>query len=199
MRAEATTPSVFCWTKFGTEAGEPIDSIVARKEAERQANGGIFYWGIGNSIAPGVIEALRRGIAPEVLFSPIKTKPRHIDVSPPFVVRWRGGVTLLGEHFELPDVVRVTSASTRTSHYALVCDSAAPLRLGELGHIDAGSLRNIGSGRRLGASQITSVVERSGLPEGRIYTVALRARLVEPYFVRLTNPEPVAVRIASAA
>jgi hypothetical protein len=46
-------PEAFVWTRFGTEAGQTIDRILARKEAERIANGGLFLWGIGNSVATG--------------------------------------------------------------------------------------------------------------------------------------------------
>src|ERR1700728_56037 len=34
-------PDRFCWTRFGTEAGESIEHILNRKEEERLANGGI--------------------------------------------------------------------------------------------------------------------------------------------------------------
>jgi hypothetical protein len=47
-------------------------------------------------------------------------------------------------------------------------------------------LTNLVSWRRLGGSQVTAVVKR--LPKalgGAGYPVALRAALVEPYFVRL--------------
>ena len=30
-------PDVFCWTKMGTEAGQSLENIIARKEAERDA------------------------------------------------------------------------------------------------------------------------------------------------------------------
>jgi hypothetical protein len=45
------------------------------------------------------------------------------------------------------------------------------------------------SGNPLGASQVTAVVERlSGRDDGRQYVVALRARLVAPYFIKLLDP-----------
>ena len=56
--------------------------------------------------------------------------------------------------------------------------------------IDFGELRNLLSGRPMGASQVTAVVERSegssGL--GAPYEVAIRADLVYPYFVCLQRP-----------
>jgi hypothetical protein len=52
-------------------------------------------------------------------------------------------------------------------------------------------LRNLVSGRSVAASQVTAVVERSdeaSEASGTTYLVRLRARLVAPYFVRLTDP-----------
>jgi hypothetical protein len=39
--------SHFVWTRVGSNAGEEIQSITARKEAEREAGGGEFWWGVG--------------------------------------------------------------------------------------------------------------------------------------------------------
>lgn len=44
-------PDYFVWTRYGTEGGEAAGSILARKEQERQRAGGLFLWGIGNSVA----------------------------------------------------------------------------------------------------------------------------------------------------
>jgi hypothetical protein len=183
-------PPFFCWTRFGTEAGEPIRSILHRKEIERLANNGTFYWGIGNSVAPGIASLLERAGTPQVLFSPIKSRPRRADVAPECVVRWREATTIAGDRIALADTVRVTSRPSR-SHYALVCSASEPLDLGHLGSLRFGELRNLVSGNRLGASQVTAVVSRelNGLADGDDgYVVALRARLVEPYFVRLAAP-----------
>ena len=40
-------PDHFCWTRYGTEAAQPIQNIFGRKEEERHANAGVFFWGIG--------------------------------------------------------------------------------------------------------------------------------------------------------
>lgn len=183
-------PISFCWTRFGTEAGEPIGSILGRKEIERLANGGTFYWGVGNSVAPGVTALLERVAAPEVLFSPIKGRPRVVDVAPPSVVRWREATTLTGDRITLPETIRVTSRPSRL-HYALVCSVTDPLDIAHLGRLRFSELRNLVSGNPLGASQVTAVVSRDAdaVPDGDDgYVVALRARLVEPYFVRLAAP-----------
>jgi hypothetical protein len=68
-------PDCFCWTRFGTEAGQAIVHILQRKEQERSANDGLFIWGIGNAIGPSIRELVRRTNRPEVLFSPIKSSP----------------------------------------------------------------------------------------------------------------------------
>jgi hypothetical protein len=189
-------PSVFCWTRFGTEAGEPIEGILGRKELERQANDGVFLWGIGNSVAPGIAELVRRCEPPEALFSPIKSRPRPVDVRPPAVVAWTAGETLSGRRIVLPPTVRVTSrgdSSAQSPHYALVCSSEQPLTVANLGRLEFAALRNLLSGNRVGASQVTAVVRYldDRAAGGLEYPVALRARLVAPYFIRLRQPVPV--------
>jgi hypothetical protein len=188
----ARLPRFFCWTRFGTEAGEPIGHILKRKERERRRTSGLFYWGIGNSIAPALSELIRRCDRPEVLFSPIRSRPRPGDVRPPSLLVWRLGETLLGDRLDLPASVLVTSRgdpSTKSAHYALVCAAERPLILGEFGEISLGALRNLLSGKPVGASQVTAVVEHVGEATADTpYPVALRASLVPPYFIRLHKP-----------
>lgn len=191
MLDHPSLPAAFCWTRFGTEAGEEIGRIFARKEQERLSTDGVFYWGIGNSVGPGISELLKRVDSPELLFSPIKSRPRAIDVNPDRVVRWRRGITLDGDSYELPETIFVTSGqnSVARPHYALVCSSSAPLVAADLGRLYFGGLRNLVSGNALGASQVTAVVSRSDETAGAEYTVAVRVNLVAPYFVRLADPE----------
>lgn len=190
-------PRYFCWTRFGTEAAQEVSQIIARKEQERQASNGVFLWGIGNPVGPSIPELLRVSGCPEVLFSSIKSAPKSIDVNPPAVVAWTEGFGLNGKPFELPEGSLVTSRfdpnSPKRVHYALVCHSDAPLELcsdGASVHLRA--LRNLVTQRPLGCSQVTAVVEHSechpGDSEG--YRIAMRARLVDPYFIRLHHPIP---------
>lgn len=186
-------PEVFCWTRFGTEAGETIDQILERKELERSANGGVFLWGVGNSIAPSLPELLHRERRPELLFSPIKGAPRAGDAAPAQTAVWTRGRTVDGEVFDLPPAFRVTSrfdaGSRGSNHYALVCAVKEPLVLADCGKLVFESLTNLLTGRKLGASQVTAVVRRTpDIGDGTEYTVALRARLVAPYFLRLGAP-----------
>jgi hypothetical protein len=188
-------PRSFCWTRFGTEAAETIDAILARKEAERLANDGLFFWGIGNSIARALAELVQWVDEPEVLFSPIKSRPRPQDAAPACIVRWLSAEGLTGELFDLPSETCVTSrwdpGRRGGSHYALACFSDEPLEVGDAGQLRFRALRNLRSGTPLGASQVTAVVHRDDVGDGTEYTVALRATLVAPYFVRLRHPTPI--------
>jgi hypothetical protein len=55
--------------------------------------------------------------------------------------------------------------------------------------IALGSLRNLVSGRKVGASQVTAIVERTldAAENTSQYSVSMRARLVPPFFVKLTE------------
>jgi len=187
-------PFLFCWTRFGTEAAQSIQQILVRKEEERQANHGLFLWGIGNAVGPSILELIKRASVPEVIFSPIKSAPRGEDVAPPAVVAWTAGSTLCGDRYVLPKAALVTSrfvpSGPRRSHYALVCYSEQPLRMASSDcRIAFGSLRNLVSGRKIGASQVTAVVERTQdtAQDTSQYDVSMRARLVPPFFVKLTE------------
>lgn len=191
-------PRYFCWTRFGAEAAQDVSQIIERKEEERQASNGVFLWGIGNAVGPSILELLRVSGCPEVLFSSIKSPPKSIDVNPPAVVAWTDGIGLDGEPFALPEGALVTSRFDPTSpkrvHYALVCHSEAPLALLRNGaSIQFRALRNLVTQRPIGASQVTAVVEHEdGYPrDSQGYGVAIRARLVAPYFVRLHHPIPI--------
>lgn len=187
----------FVWTKFGVEAGQPIADIVARKEIERRANGGIFLWGIGNNVGHA-INMLAQLQAPEVIFSPIASAPRPCDQSSESVVAWTEAENIDGEPFSIPDGSVVTSRGgiRKNCHFALVCYSQDPLCLDNSNEqLYAGSLRNLVSGRQVGSSQVTSVVSTQYSQTGRTYTVAMKLRLVAPYFVRLRTPVAVSQRV----
>lgn len=190
-----TLPAYFCWTRFGTEAGQAIGQIFERKEQERVANGGIFFWGIGNAVGPSIRELLRRTENPEVLFSPIKSAPRTADAEPPAVAAWTTAETLGGEPFRLPCQSLVTSrydpSSPKQASYALVCFSPRPLYETQCEEqILLEKLRNLISGRPVGSSQVTAVVQAAagGAGERHKYEISIRAKLVYPYFLRLKDP-----------
>jgi hypothetical protein len=188
-------PKYFCWTRFGSEAGQPIAHIFERKEQERRANGGMFFWGIGNAIGPSMRELIRLTPSPEVLFSPIKCSPRKADLSPEAVAVWTSAETLEGDSFVLPQYSMVTSrfdpALPRESHYALVCFSERPLD-GALsqGNIVFTGLRNLKTGRPVATTQVTAVVQHEETRPflALMYEVVIRAKLMYPYFLRLRKP-----------
>lgn len=191
------------WTRFGTEAGQSISDILRRKEKERAANGGVFYWGIGNAVGPSILELLRRADEPEVLFSPIKSAPRKEDVLPEAVVAWTAAEGLDGEPHRLPVWSLITSRFNigRPRHHALVCKSEFSfadetlVATENVERIAISELTNLVTGRPLGASQVTAVVQRgvrAGLSLAE-YDVSFRARLVPPYFVQLSEPRPITV------
>lgn len=193
-------PAAFCWTKYGSEAGEAACSIFRRKERERQRNGGIFLWGVGNGVGPSLVELLRVTGDPRVLFSPIKSRPRVVDENPSAVVMWTSGVGLDGASRAVPEGSVVTSRETigrRSAHYALVCESADSLSPQLVDNLHVDRLRNLRSGSKLGTSQVTSVVGlRHAGPLGAEYPVTLMVRLVEPFFLRLADPVPMPTRLA---
>jgi len=190
-----TLPDSFCWTRFGTEAAEPIEHIILRKEEERLANGGVFVWGIGNAVGPSIRELLDQPSEPEVMFSPMRSSPKETDVHPDAVAVWVCGQALDGSTHKIPQYSLVTSryseSSPKATHYALVCRSLEPLLpLRSENFLSLRNLRNLRTGRVVGASQVTAVVSRDlecG-EGGPLYLIAIRAQLVYPYFLRLRHP-----------
>ncbi len=187
-------PEVFCWTKYGNESGEHADAILARKEAERQANQGLFLWGIGNAIGPSVGSLLELTCQPRVVFTPMLSRASAKDVAPAQVAIWLGGLGLDGAPYEVPVHSRVTSRynPTTRSHYALVCTRDVPLQIGGANSpaFAACHVQNLRSGSKVGASQVTSVVRRIACALGSLpssYRVAFTADLAPPYLVRLTD------------
>jgi hypothetical protein len=194
----AQLPNSFCWSRFGTEAGETIEKILQRKETERERNNGVFLWGIGNALGPSMRELVRREAVPEVIFSPIRSKPRLEDVTPASTVVWTVGRDLSGVPCPLPSASVVTSRYSSTGtraqrHYALVCHSENPLAIAMSAPvINFGLLRNLLSNNVVGASQVTAVVrhEEHATPSRLSYLVAMRFRLVAPYLIELFEPKP---------
>lgn len=186
-------PQMFCWTKFGTEAGEVASSILRRKEWERQSGDGVFLWGIGNAIGPSLEELLGLTDDPKVVFTPMLSQPAAKDITPSRVAVWRRGRGLDGESFDVPRHARVTSrvGSGNRPHYALVCRREAPITHEPSSRsFTASSVWNLRSGAPVGSSQVTSVVRRAGIGSietGARYRVAFIADLVAPYLVTLTE------------
>jgi hypothetical protein len=188
-------PDAFVWSRIGVEAGESLDRIVARKERERLTCDGMFLWGIGSSIGKAVESLLRLTPNPDVVFSPILGAPRAVDAQPQATARWRSGIGIDGQRMSVPDGALVTSrwdpGRPSTPRYALVCASDTPLALDAAGELQFNAMSNLVSGAAVGASQVTAVVRWAPMDAdgtSRRYSVALRARLIAPYVLRLANP-----------
>ena len=68
--------SHFVWTRVGSNAGQDIKVIAARKEAEREAGGGEFWWGVGSSLGPALRAAVEAEGPLPVVFSHMLSGPR---------------------------------------------------------------------------------------------------------------------------
>lgn len=191
-------PPVFCWTKMGAEAGQPLEDIIRRKELERQAGVGVFAWGIGNSVGAAIkyAKSAERVTALEALFTPMKVAPKAMDSSPSSILLWLGYHTEDGEIEHLPGHMLVTSRGhsslkeEKRGHYALICLShQSLLEQAGAGAIDPNAARNLVSANPVGASQVTSVVRyRTSEQTQSAYPVLFRARLTDAAFVRLAMP-----------
>jgi len=192
---EDDLPAVFCWTKMEAEAGQPLGTIIARKNLERAAGNGLFFWGIGNPLGHRVPELIRRERSPQVFFSIMKSKPKPEDEKAEKVLMWTAYVGLDGRAHQLPDHTIILSRGAtkhgqKSKHYALVCHSVTPISNNDRTMLDSSHVRNLGSTtERIGFSQVTAIVEHdSSKNAGLRYRVAFRANLVSPYFVRLIQP-----------
>jgi hypothetical protein len=180
--------TVFVWAKMQAEAGETLDRIVQRKEAEREHGSGLFWWGIGGSLATAAVHAGSNGDLP-VLFSRMLSKPKKKDAAPAAVCVWERWQTKNGREGQIPLNVLVTGGSLGGSHYALVCHSSVPLKLQDHGAFDPQNCRTMARGKVPGASQVTSLLRdlRPGTHESGPYRLGFRATLVDPWAVKLTE------------
>lgn len=184
-----------CWSRMQAEAGQPLQAIVARKEIERRAGSGLFFWGVGN--APATITRTLAGqqIPVRVVFSTMKSRPRLADSAPSRIVVWRKYIDHDGKEREVPPHVLVTSRAEsargeKKVHYALMCYSSEPLMLKSGIAFDHSAFRNAGGkGAPVGASQVTALLRRveHDRPEAD-YEANFSAWLAGAYWVRLLDP-----------
>lgn len=188
-------PPVVCWTRMQAEAGQDLTQIIERKEHERQLQGGVFFWGVGNPPPLAIQVYARRGASLPLLFSIMKSKPKAHDSAPDKVRVWRQFVDSDGAIRPLPLATLVTSRATaRTCHYALVCRSDGPLRLSDLGPFDPSAYRNLGgTGAPIGYSQVTALVQRHRAESGGEYRVAMSAILHGGLWIKLVDPVDISI------
>lgn len=187
-----------CWSRMQAEAGQGLDAIVRRKECERQAGGGLFFWGVGNAPSTAIAALARLKIPVPAVFSVMKSKPKRIDVSPSRTVVWRRYFDEQGFERNLPCSSIVTSrgdsaTGAKTKHYALMCRSDQPLTLQEGHRFDPAAFRNVGKvGGPVGASQVTALLRQVDDPRPDAdYRVNLAAWLTGGYWVRLSDPREI--------
>ena len=191
-------PSIFCWTKMGTEAGQALSDIIRRKDMERECGAGVFGWGIGNSVGPAIKHAkfAERILVLEALFTPMKAAPKAIDSAPASIVMWLGylsdeeDIEPLPEHMLITSRGQSSSGEEKRDHYALICRSPDPLTAQRARQaIDHRAACNLVSSNPVGASQVTSVVRyRSTDSREATYPVLFRAELTDQAFVHLAVP-----------
>jgi len=184
-----------CWTRMQAESGQSIETIIARKELERRAGDGLFFWGIGNAPNRSIKSLAANADEIDVVFSLMKTRPKVRDVTPTGVLAWQTYFDIHGTEHVLPPHVLVTSrmgtsTGRKRVHYALMCLSDAELRLDDQGPFDPLAYRNLSDAAGpIGPSQVTAlVVRKTSESVASSYRINLRARLAGSYWVRLGKP-----------
>ena len=202
---ESIVGEFLCWSRMQAEAGQNVETIVARKECERRAGDGLFFWGVGNAPALAMSELARMEQKVPVIFSMMKTKAKAIDTIPSRTVVWTRYFDLDGVERPLPEHVLVTSrgdspGGVKTVHYALVCWSRVPLRLEYGTGFDHRAYRNVSPARApVGPSQVTALLELVGEPSyPAAYEVNLRAWLSASCWVRLASPRELSTEKVAA-
>lgn len=198
QRKTTVSDTYVCWSRMQSEAGQGLSDILQRKENERRAGGGVFFWGVGNAPSRAVCALARLKKNVPAYFSIMKSKPKVADASPSSVVVWRRYIDLDGAERPLPAFTFITSRGSsgsgnqKTKHFALMCRSDEELKLRFGIPFNHHAFRNAGpNGGQIGASQVTALItpassERTA-PE---YEVNLEARLTGSYWVRLSDPLP---------
>jgi hypothetical protein len=186
----------FVWSEIGFRAGETPEQIVLRKEAERNAGSGEFWWAVDAPLGITVeVTAERNGGSLPVLFSnstSSKEQQREVRI-------WDSWRSLLHpqRHGRIPGHVVVTSRhdpGRRQTRYALTCRSQAKLTLGAIGYCNLAECRSLKSGGRvhaLSGAQILRkdepLISRHGPSAESVYSIAFKATVVGHSYVLLEN------------
>jgi hypothetical protein len=215
-RIPAFQQAAVCLTKFGPESGETAKEIVARKDLERRAGVGThkneFWWGVGEK---GTAQSTQTLISQHggntVLFSAIKDQTPPNKGSATDALVWRKYRMLGGDILQdIPKHVLITSAAvtkggtTRTKHFALVCNSSFPLKMGgRVFRFSNAHYKNLSKDGKLGKSargkrSIAALVRWTNFPISGAECdsfIDFYADLCTPYCVELCDP----ARISSSA
>ena len=198
-RAHQVPPTAsFVWSEIGLDAGETPEHIIVRKEAERVAGAGEFWWGLGASLGVSVeVMAQRNGGTLPALFS----KSKGIETQQNSEVRiWNAWRSVLhpDQQGRIPGHIIVTSGhdpKKRQTRFALICRSAVELALGTVGFCELDQCRTVRGGRQRvdalrGAQLLTKrepLISPHGSPSQSVYRIAFKATLVGHCYVQLEN------------
>ena len=179
----------FVYTKPGAfETGEMLTNIIARKEAERLAGKGTFWWGVGNSLGSRLTKEAQAagGILPLLFLVPKRpTIARREDVAPAFEFHWTRWQADDGKTASVPSHAHVISRGdeNKRKHYALVCRSETPLTFDTNGPTFDLRQCTTATGKAPGSSQVTALVWgdlNQPQPAGE-YHIVFKASLIYPW------------------
>jgi hypothetical protein len=176
---------ILVWSRMGVEAGDELNVTIDRKERERIAGAGEFFWGVGNFSRHASDLLRERPIA--IIFSIAKnSKGRPVDHSREKRIRWHSYLDRDRSKRLVPPHALVKSAGKDRPHYALICRSERPLKIATES-FDPNAYRTHPNGASANFHPVTKLVRRvallSGPPE---YIKGFRALLVD--WVRLDDP-----------
>ncbi len=209
-RVPVFTQGAVCLTKFGPESGETAKEIVARKDLERRsgirAHKNEFWWGIGErGTAQSVNRLISQYGATVVLFSAIRNqKPPKTDSASDILVWRKYRILGSGVVHDIPKHILITSAAVtksgtiRATHFALICNSSAPIKMG--GHVFRFSnshYKNLSKDGKLGKSArgqrtTQALVRWTNSPISGAECDSLidfSAEFCAPYCVELSDPK----------
>jgi hypothetical protein len=176
----------FVWSLMGQDAGQSLDEIIIRKEAERRT-GSEIWWGGGTPLGARVeSEAIDNGGTLPALFSPLENQKHALDPNTYVWNEWERILT--GVQGIIPKHVLVLGGKPDRPYYAQVFHCDTELVLGDHGRFDPAQCLTLANGVPPGVSQ------RAALLMGQVkhphgpYRIAFIAQLVRPWFVRLTRP-----------
>jgi hypothetical protein len=189
----------FVYSLMGSDAGEPLKHILIRKEAERKT-GGNWWWGLASNIAKELEdEATSNGGTLPVLFVAVAGSN---DAAPgQKACVWNGWQSRDGKRGgRIPDHALVISGydqgyfsedpkKKEKRYYALVCQSEAEVARGNVGYLNPAKYPTP-SGRTRDPRQRTALLIGNPVlqPHGLTTKVDLKADLVDPWYVRVTEP-----------
>jgi hypothetical protein len=183
---ESMNAEPLVWSLMGQDAGQSLDEIIIRKEAERRT-GGEFWWGLGTPLGDRVesVAILNGGTLP-ALFSALENQKQAPGQN---TYVWNGWHSIrTGRHGSVPKHVLVLGGNPDRPYYALVCRCDTELILGDHGPFDPAQCLTVANGVPPGVSQRAALLRgQVKHPHGR-YRIAFNAYLVAPWFVRLTDP-----------